>query len=55
MIRSLVVVFAVLTVALGGCGSATVSGDRQVGAAPTAPPSIVYVADFGFTDARAWK
>jgi uncharacterized protein DUF4410 len=39
-------VVTTIAAALGGCGSATVSAERQVGAAPTAPPSVVYVTDF---------
>jgi hypothetical protein len=43
---SLLLGLAAIVAALAGCGSATVSGERQVGAAPTGPPAVVYVADF---------
>lgn len=32
--------------AVAGCGTATVTAERQVGVAPAAPPGIVYVTDF---------
>jgi hypothetical protein len=41
-----VVLFATVAAALAGCGSAQVSGERQLGAAPTGPPGVVYVTDF---------
>jgi len=31
---------------LSACGSATISGQREVGAAPTTRPAVVYVTDF---------
>jgi hypothetical protein len=39
-------VLATVIGALAGCGSARVSGERQVGAAPAGPPAVVYVTDF---------
>ena len=35
-----------LGLVLAGCGSATVSGRREVGLTPTAPPAVVHVTDF---------
>jgi hypothetical protein len=43
---SFAAVLVSIVAALSGCGSATVSAERQVGDAPTGPPSVVYVTDF---------
>lgn len=37
---------ATIATALVGCGSATIGPDRQLGAASTERPSVVYVSDF---------
>lgn len=40
--------FLMLALLLGGCTTVKVSGQRALGAVPTAPPSAVYVSDFTF-------
>ncbi len=45
--RPLLLGFTIIAAALLiGCGSATVSGQRDVGAAPSSRPAVVYVTDF---------
>ena len=43
--RSLLLV-AAIAVAVAGCGSATIAGQRQIGADAASPPALVYVRDF---------
>jgi hypothetical protein len=44
--RALALAAIALCLGLVGCGSAKVSGQREVGAAPAARPTVIYVADF---------
>jgi uncharacterized protein DUF4410 len=44
--RRLVVMIALL---LAGCATVKVTGQRALGAVPTAPPSVIYVSDFTFS------
>jgi hypothetical protein len=37
-----------LTLLLAGCATVKVTGQRALGAVPTAPPSVIYVSDFTF-------
>jgi uncharacterized protein DUF4410 len=37
-----------LTLLLAGCATIKVTGQRALGAIPTAPPSVIYVSDFTF-------
>jgi hypothetical protein len=41
-----IVLLATAAILSGGCASARVSGERQIGATPIEGPSIVYVTDF---------
>jgi hypothetical protein len=37
-----------ITLLLAGCATVKVTGQRALGAVPTAPPSVIYVSDFTF-------
>lgn len=46
MIGLVLVLLAIASTTLAGCGSAKLSGERQLDAGPSGLPSVVYVADF---------
>src|SRR5712672_687844 len=38
-----------ITLLLAGCATVKVTGQRALGAVPTAPPRVIYVSDFNFS------